>query len=127
MYRPTVWLLFLLQEYQIPKDWSITYSIKSTHDSSPLYASDTDRFVPERWNVLDNDVTMTHFDFMPFGAGARACVGKEYAKMFSRLFCVNLVRMTEWVVLMSDRVMLRVPVIRPQGALHAIFRPYITA
>jgi cytochrome P450 len=113
--------------FSVPRGWSVTYSIKSTHDLSPLFADRRDSFLPERWFSLPaGDGRSTTFDYLPFGAGARRCVGSEYATLFARLFCVELARMCAGWQLSATTSrpveMMRVPVVRPKEPMYAVFQ-----
>lgn len=51
---------------------------------SPLYWKDATKYVPERWITDDSEYAEYHnFDdrrgMLPFGTGARACIGKNLA------------------------------------------------
>lgn len=122
---------FELQGFRIPLNWSVTYSIKATHDCSSYFSRDKDAFRPERWASLPGQGTLLEpgrpwrmrCDYLPFGAGTRACVGQRYATQFMRLFSVLLVRrMAGWKLVTHDPVMLTVPVIRPEHGLYVSFR-----
>ncbi|XP_059160045.1 cytochrome P450 26A1-like [Physella acuta] len=85
----TVLKPFTLNGYQIPAGWKVVYSIRETHLSSDV--EHVQKFQPERWLEKDQHKEET-LDYIPFGGGARMCVGKQYAQIFLRVFLVELVR-----------------------------------
>lgn len=115
--------LFPFQGYQIPKDWTILWSIMDTHEVSELFHDSRDSFRPERWQRIREEGRDTSYNFVTFGAGARACVGKEYAKVLLRVFTVNLVRTYDWELKNPDVKMRRLPVRQPTDKLPTVFHP----
>jgi pentalenene oxygenase len=78
---PTVWLMTRvatvdtrLGGHDIPARTVLAYSPYLIHRSSDLYA-DPDRFDPDRWDHLPR----SHHAFIPFGGGARMCIGRDFA------------------------------------------------
>ena len=123
-------MLLHCQGYQIPRGWAVTYSIRETHDRSPLFSADANCFNPDRWMSLvspDQTILSSGFQYVPFGAGARACIGRHYAMMFARTFCIELVRACRrWQLTTPLPVsMLKVPVICPRDKLYAVFEPNV--
>ncbi|KAK2142953.1 hypothetical protein LSH36_892g00037 [Paralvinella palmiformis] len=98
--------------YDIPVGWTILYSIPSTHLLSPLFAQKTNELIPERWQtkeehdqypeeddnvIFDQELgeklkSKERFHYIPFGAGHRRCVGKEFALLCMRVFIMEVVR-----------------------------------
>ena len=113
-----------MQGYHIPQGWTITYSIKSTHEQSPNF-DDNSAFNPDRWQTpadmppqdAPTAAPTSGFHYLPFGAGTHSCVGKDYARTMARLFLVLLVRGSDWELLTPDPLMLVVPVVKPQNGL----------
>jgi cytochrome P450 len=122
-------ILLVYQGYQIPRGWAVTYSIKGTHDRSSVFSTDTESFNPDRWMSLDSPDSSSDFNFIPFGAGARACVGRHYVMLFVRIFCIELARTCRrWRLKATSPVqMLKVPVIRPKHRLFAVFERRVSA
>lgn len=65
---------------------------------SPLYWKDPLTFLPERWLIDDKEYAEYHeFDqrgragFMPFGTGARACIGKNLAYYELRIIIAKFI------------------------------------
>ena len=81
---------------------------------------DPSTFDPDRWLKL-KDSRVVSCNFLPFGAGARACVGKEYGRLFFRVFLVELVRTFDWSLLNSEPTMYTIPVLQPKDGLPVCF------
>ncbi len=84
--------------YSIPKGWVVQYAVGQTHQDEEVYQLpekfDPDRFSPERGEDK-NKV----FSYIPFGGGARECLGKEFARLEMKLFAAMLARNYEWELL----------------------------
>ena len=104
-------MLCYSQGYDIPVGWTILYSIPSTHQLSPLFAQKTNELIPERWQTKEEDdkrfddeddfgglklnerlKSKERFHYIPFGAGHRRCVGKQFALLCMRVFIIEVVR-----------------------------------
>ncbi|WAR21445.1 CP26A-like protein [Mya arenaria] len=91
---------FELGGYLVPKGWTIMYSIRETHHTSPVF-EDAASFEPDRWAALtqtsdDDGHDLAKFHYLPFGYGARSCIGKMYAQLVLKVFLVELVRGYDW-------------------------------
>ncbi|KAJ4399165.1 hypothetical protein N0V91_009622 [Didymella pomorum] len=58
---------------------SVGYSVYAMHRREDIYGSDALEFRPERW--LNNALHGVGTGYLPFGAGARACLGREFAML----------------------------------------------
>jgi cytochrome P450 len=95
-----------------------------------MFSADPDRFNPDRWmpHASPDLINMSSgFNYVPFGVGARSCVGKHYATLLSRTFCIELAHACRrWHLTTPLPVpMLKVPVIRPKDKLCAVFEPRV--
>ncbi|XP_047207195.1 cytochrome P450 26B1 [Girardinichthys multiradiatus] len=112
---------FELDGYQIPKGWSVMYSIRDTHETSPVFQSpeqfDPDRFGPER-----DESRSSRFSYVPFGGGVRSCIGKELAQIILKTLAVELIETCKWT-LASEKFpkMQTVPIVHPVNGLHVRF------
>lgn len=108
---------FEVGDYRIPKGWTVAIGFRDTHLTSPVY-KDPEAFDPSRWDSLPNldkqegDCSIDRMNYTVFGAGARFCVGKEYAKLIIRIFLIELVRKCDWKLLNPYPKMLYIPVPR---------------
>ena len=86
LFPPGMWMLrtstgpFTLGPYDFPAGTRIVFSPAVTHRRADLYP-DPHRFLPERWEHLDP----TPYEYLPFGAGSRRCLGATFAMMELRL------------------------------------------
>lgn len=60
----------------LPKGTFVTFSQYVTHHRPDLY-KDPDRFIPQRWETIKP----TAYEYIPFGAGPRMCLGMSFAQM----------------------------------------------
>lgn len=109
------------QGYQIPKDWSIMYSIRDTHETSAAFQNpelfDPDRFSPER-----DESRASRFSYVPFGGGVRRCVGRELAMLVLKTLCVELLATAEWTLATETYPRMQtVPIVHPVNGLHVKF------
>lgn len=112
---------FELDGVQVPKGWSVMYSIRDTHDTSAVFkdveAFDPDRFSPERSEDREG-----RFHYLPFGGGVRSCLGKQLATLFLKLLAVELAGGSRFEL--STRTfprMISVPVVHPTDGLRVKF------
>lgn len=66
--------------YQVPLGTEVYGSVYHTHHMPELYA-DPERFNPRRWDTLTPSV----WEYLPFSAGPRRCIGAEFALMEIKL------------------------------------------
>lgn len=57
----------------IPKGTVVTLNIFSLHHREDIWGKDVNEFKPERWDRFDQG-----WEFIPFGGGPRACIGRKY-------------------------------------------------
>lgn len=86
----------IVDGYQIPAGWGITYDRYLTHLLDPVSRQEGDLhmdvrkgFQPERW--LDEN-TRPGQEFLPFGVGPRYCLGSELAMCEMKVFLSILAR-----------------------------------
>ncbi|XP_074641268.1 cytochrome P450 26A1-like [Tubulanus polymorphus] len=121
---------FEIDGMQVPKGWSVAYSIRDTQCTSKLFENVSD-FDPDRWSKLsNNDQDSAHFDYLPFGGGPRACVGREYAGVLLKTLTIALVQNSVWSMQNEKPKMKLIPVPHPIDGLplefteaEQIFRP----
>ncbi|XP_004583586.2 cytochrome P450 26C1 [Ochotona princeps] len=117
---------FELDGYQIPKGWSVMYSIRDTHETAAVYSSPPEGFYPERFGVAREDArgSLGRFHYIPFGGGARSCVGQELAQAVLQLLAVELVRTARWeLATPAFPAMQTVPIVHPVDGLRLFFHP----
>lgn len=62
--------------YKLPKGTEVFVSIYQTHHQPEIY-SQPERFNPQRWETFEP----TMFEYNPFSAGSRICIGAGFAMM----------------------------------------------
>ncbi|XP_069095918.1 cytochrome P450 26C1 isoform X2 [Pleurodeles waltl] len=112
---------FELDGYQVPKGWSVMYSIRDTHETAAVFQNpemfDPDRFGPDR-----DEGRAGRFNYIPFGGGARSCIGKELAQVILKLLAIELVTTARWeLATASFPKMQTVPIVHPVDGLHLYF------
>ncbi|CAM2117624.1 unnamed protein product [Caretta caretta] len=112
--------------YQIPKGWSVMYSIRDTHETAAVYQSPPESFDPDRFGSArqEDDKGAGRFHYIPFGGGVRSCIGQELAKAILKLLAVELVRTARWeLATPSFPEMQTVPIVHPVDGLQLFFHP----
>ncbi|XP_020349764.2 cytochrome P450 26A1 [Oncorhynchus kisutch] len=113
---------FELNGYQIPKGWKVIYSICDTHDVLDTLMN-KEEFQPERFLDKSPDDS-SRFGYIPFGGGARTCVGKEFAKVVLKVFLVEVVTRCDWTLLNGPPTMKTGPTVYPVDNLPTKFSRY---
>ncbi|XP_049502363.1 cytochrome P450 26C1 [Panthera onca] len=117
---------FELDGYQIPKGWSVMYSIRDTHETAAVYGSPPEGFDPERFGAAGEESrgACGRFHYIPFGGGARSCLGQELAQAVLQLLAVELVRTARWeLATPAFPAMQTVPIVHPVDGLRLFFHP----
>ncbi|KAF2730395.1 cytochrome P450 [Polyplosphaeria fusca] len=70
---PTNPQLTKLQPAPVPAGSTVVMSWYSLHRSESIFGDDAASFNPDRWNTIKP----TQYEYMPFGGGQRACLGRE--------------------------------------------------
>ncbi|XP_064418820.1 cytochrome P450 26C1 [Latimeria chalumnae] len=117
----TVLQTFELEGYQIPKGWSVMYSIRDTHETSSVYQN-PDLFDPDRFGSERNEGKSGRFNYVPFGGGIRGCIGKELAQVILKILAIELVSVARWeLATVSFPKMQSVPILHPVDGLQLYF------
>ena len=86
LFPPGMWMLrtstapFAFGPYHLPANTRIVYSPAVIQRRPELY-TEPDRFLPGRWETL----RPSPYEYLPFGAGSRRCLGATFALMELRL------------------------------------------
>lgn len=117
----TVLQTFELDGFQIPKGWSVLYSIRDTHDTAPVF-KDIDVFDPDRFGQDRTEDKDGRFHYLPFGGGVRNCLGKQLAKLFLKTLAIELASMSRFeLATRTFPKIMPVPVVHPAGELKVRF------
>jgi cytochrome P450 family 110 len=104
-----------LQGFELPAGISVGVAIVNVHRRADLYP-DPERFAPERF--LER--TFTGFEYLPFGGGARRCLGAALALYEMKLVLASLLR-ARGLQLMGGapvRAVLRNTTVGPSGGVE---------
>ncbi|XP_063818129.1 cytochrome P450 26C1-like [Pseudophryne corroboree] len=113
---------FELDGYQIPKGWSVMYSIRDTHETAAIYQN-SESFDPDRFSVERDEGKASRFNYIPFGGGVRSCIGKELAQVILKILTIELVSTAKWeLATPSFPKMQTVPIVHPVDGLQLFFR-----
>ncbi|KAG1972867.1 cytochrome P450 26B1 [Pimephales promelas] len=117
----TVLQTFELNGYQIPKGWSVMYSIRDTHETAEAYQN-PELFDPDRF-CADRDNTKTErFSYVPFGGGVRRCIGRELALIVLKTLAVELLATADCTLATETYPRMQtVPIVHPVNGLHVFF------
>ena len=125
---PTPVLLFMrvctgegrLGTITLPRGAQIILSPLVTHRDPAVYPAPR-RFDPERWRTIDP----SPYHYLPFGAGARMCLGATFAAQALRLVLARILQRLRPVVPPGTRVdyAVRGPALGPKGGLRLELSP----
>ncbi|KAG7463099.1 hypothetical protein MATL_G00191840 [Megalops atlanticus] len=118
----TVLKTFELDGYQIPKGWSVMYSIRDTHETAAVFQS-PDLFDPDRFGDERDESKTGRFNYVPFGGGIRSCIGRELAQIILKTLAIELLATTECELATETfPKMQTVPIVHPVNGLHVYFK-----
>ncbi|KAL0483246.1 hypothetical protein AKO1_011532 [Acrasis kona] len=75
--------------YKIPKGTVVTVGVYTSQTCEKYYGPTAREFRPERW-LEQNGKDIHRFAHVPFGAGARVCLGNNFSLVEQKLFLVKL-------------------------------------
>lgn len=89
----------------------------------PRWYKSPNKFLPERW--MEKPVSMRHrFEWMPFGGGARICVGNHFAMMEANLLLATLMQHVTFSPVHQEPLELTPAVtLRPKHGIPLHIRP----
>lgn len=119
--KHTACISVISQGYQIPKGWTVMYSIRDTHETAEIFKN-PELFDPERFVTAQAENRSSRFSYVPFGGGVRSCVGKELAQIILKTLTIELIRTCKWT-LATEKFpkMQTVPIVHPVNGLHVNF------
>ncbi|XP_076439545.1 cytochrome P450 26B1-like isoform X2 [Babylonia areolata] len=113
--------------YQVPKDWVVACSLRETQQTSQAFR-DPHLFLPERWlGLTPEEKERSRYEYLPFGTGARVCVGRRLAILMQAVFLVQLLRRCRFRLKEPGAPMVYIPVAKAKDNLPLVVRPRIPA
>ncbi|XP_014788587.1 cytochrome P450 26A1 isoform X1 [Octopus bimaculoides] len=112
---------FQLEGYTIPANWRVVCSIRDQHIGDSTFDNPM-TFNPDRWLETADDHSA--FDFIPFGAASRRCVGKDFARLSILYTILELARRAQWKMQPSTVKIDFIPAPKPMEEMTAIFERY---
>lgn len=87
----------VISGYQVPAN--VHVAISAMHHKNPDQFPQPDQFIPERWLRMNSDEGCPHtrskhhpFTYLPFGFGARMCIGKRLAELEVETLVSRIIR-----------------------------------
>uniref|UniRef100_A0A4W3JL12 Cytochrome P450, family 26, subfamily C, polypeptide 1 n=1 Tax=Callorhinchus milii TaxID=7868 RepID=A0A4W3JL12_CALMI len=112
---------FELDGCQIPKGWNIIYSIRDTQETAAVFLN-PDTFDPDRFGPERDENKKGRFNYIPFGAGVRSCIGKELAQVILKILAIELTSAARWELATATYPKMQtVPVVHPVDGLKVRF------
>lgn len=88
-----------LGEYTLPQWTEIIFSRYHVHHSPAIYP-EPEHFKPERWF----SIAPTAYEYLPFGAGARMCIGAPFATLEMKIVLAMLLQKHRFQFVAGSRV-----------------------
>lgn len=99
--------------YTIPKGWTLMLSPYAIHRRPDLF-SEPERFNPDRF--APEAEQPPRYAYLPFGAGPRVCLGRQFAMMEAQLILATIGQRMQFTFLPGQRLMPELLlVLRPRG------------
>jgi cytochrome P450 len=90
---------FEIGGHQHQKGSSVLYSSYVTHHMPELY-SDPQKFNPYRWETIRPSA----YEYFPFNAGPRRCLGAEFAMMEMKITLASLLQKYHFTLIPNQRI-----------------------
>jgi len=103
-------------EYTIPKKWDVFIVPYVIHRMPDLW-DDPERFDPERFSP-ENEKQIPRYAYLPFGGGARVCIGNSFALMEGHLVLATLLQRYKLELVQKTVEPEPLVTLRPKGGLH---------
>jgi cytochrome P450 len=85
--------------FTLPANANIVVSPYATHHDPELYPQ-PQRFQPERWETIKP----TLYEYLPFGAGPRICIGAAFAQQATRLMLATILQRVRVSIVSGTKV-----------------------
>lgn len=84
----------VLGSYVLPKGTTVFLSPITTHHSKQIWGDDAEEFNPYRW---EGDRLGNAYQYMPFLAGGRQCIGYKFALVEFKILLAILIRNIQYI------------------------------
>jgi len=91
-----------LGQYHVPQGLVVLVSPYIMH-RNPTYFSEPERFAPERFTPK-YETQIPRFAYLPFGAGPRSCIGRQFALMEAQLILALLTQKFRFRLLNENQI-----------------------
>ncbi|MEM7581821.1 MAG: cytochrome P450 [Acidobacteriota bacterium] len=108
-----------LGKFEVPAGSEVLFSPYITHHDSAVYEN-PERFLPERWKTLK----ASPYEYLPFGAGARKCLGAGLGTMQLKVIVAMIVQRYRLRMVSGTRIDPHVNVVMsPKHGLPMVVHP----
>ncbi|CAH1765704.1 1342_t:CDS:2 [Entrophospora sp. SA101] len=81
----------MIDEYLVPKGTEILIPIYQIHHMASIWGDDVEEFKPSRW-FTEKVKGLSHYNYLPFAAGPRSCIGNKLALNEAKVVLCTLLR-----------------------------------
>lgn len=79
-----------------PKGTQVLMSISTIHRLEKYWGPDANKFNPDNF-LPENVAKRNPFNYIPFSAGVRSCIGQKFAMLSLKIMLVNLLRLYKFM------------------------------
>lgn len=110
-----------IQDYFIPRDTSILINIAHMHQNPNIF-DDPTTFRPERFGLTTSDQKAA-YNFIPFSAGARNCIGQKFAMLEMKTVLSSVIRRFQLLPSGSIPILCNDLILRSKNGVYVSFLP----
>lgn len=104
--------------YRLPKGWIVSVNPAGSHFDEEIW-TDPEVFDPERWGPKRAEHQRHPLAFIPFGGGARVCLGQHFAMLEMEIVLTLLLRDYTWTLVPDQDLDFRfIPFPRPKSGIR---------
>ncbi|KAK3094892.1 hypothetical protein FSP39_007578 [Pinctada imbricata] len=82
----------VLKDYLIPKATSLSLCLNTNLTKDPNIFPDPDLYIPDRWMRGSQQKVKNSFAMLPFGFGARSCLGQRFAEQEMHILMIKIIQ-----------------------------------
>ncbi|KAJ1505012.1 hypothetical protein HMI55_001777, partial [Coelomomyces lativittatus] len=103
----------------IPPKTKVVLAIRNTQRRKEGWHEDKDKFRPERWETSNILPHHSKYNWIPFGAGPRVCLGMSFSWMEQRVVLTMLLWRYSWRVIGNENALQG----QPDSMMGVLFKP----